>query len=67
MANKCGILFSAHPSQRGIASGRLDSGNTGWEGKVRARLTLHDPEQEAEGGEDREKRPSPDAHMPSDT
>jgi hypothetical protein len=34
---------------------------------VRARLTLHDPEQEAEGGEDREKRPSPDAHMPSDT
>jgi len=39
----CALLFSAHPSRRGIAEGSIDSGSTGWEGKVRARLVLHDP------------------------
>ena len=40
----CALIFSAHPSRRGIAQGSLDSGSTGWEGKVRARLVLHDPD-----------------------
>jgi RecA-family ATPase len=40
----CAIVFSAHPSKNGISTGALDSGSTGWEGKVRARLTLRDPE-----------------------
>jgi RecA-family ATPase len=43
MQNHCAIVFSAHPSQRGRASGRYDSGSTGWEGKVRGRLVLRDP------------------------
>ncbi len=43
MRSGCAVLFSAHPSKAGIASGALDSGSTGWEAKVRARLTLHDP------------------------
>jgi RecA-family ATPase len=44
----CAILFTYHPSKSGISSGTLDSGSTGWEGKVRARLTLHDPEANAD-------------------
>lgn len=39
----CGILFTAHPSQRGRVDGTLTSGSTGWEGKVRARKTIEDP------------------------
>jgi len=44
MRLQCAILFSAHPSKSGVATGHLDSGSTAWEGKVRARLTLRDPE-----------------------
>lgn len=47
----CAGVFSAHPSRRGVAQGTLDSGSTGWEGGVRARLALHDPAVE-EGDED---------------
>ena len=47
IARGCGIVFTAHPSQRGKQTGSLDSGSTGWEGGVRARLTLHDPGPEA--------------------
>jgi RecA-family ATPase len=54
MRRDCCILFSAHPSQRGISTGSLDSGSTGWEGKVRARLTLHDPEDKDDEGPPRQ-------------
>jgi RecA-family ATPase len=44
----CGIVITAHPSARGAkAGGRMDSGSTGWEGGVRARIALtksNDPE-----------------------
>jgi RecA-family ATPase len=43
MVHNCGIVCAAHPSMRGRATRRLDSGNTGIEGKMRARLTIHDP------------------------
>jgi RecA-family ATPase len=43
MTRGCALLFSAHPSVRGMASGEMDSGTTGWGAKVRARLSLHDP------------------------
>jgi RecA-family ATPase len=37
----CGIVITAHPSARGAkAGGRMDSGSTGWEGGVRARIAL---------------------------
>ena len=42
------LVFSAHPSLRGLRDRSLMSGNTGWEGKVRARLTLEDPTDEDE-------------------
>jgi RecA-family ATPase len=48
ITHKCAVVFTAHPSQRGRASGRLDSGSTGWEGKTRGRLTLHDPGDDAD-------------------
>ena len=50
----CAGVFSAHPSRRGIAQGALDSGSTGWEGKVRARLVMHDPAIEEEDDEEEE-------------
>jgi RecA-family ATPase len=37
------IVFSAHPSVRGRASGTMESGSTGWEAGVRARNSIHDP------------------------
>lgn len=43
MMQHCAILAAAHPSVSGRRSGRFDSGNTGIEGKMRARLSLHDP------------------------
>jgi RecA-family ATPase len=36
----CGIVITAHPSAKGRDSGRMDSGSTGWEGGVRARIAL---------------------------
>jgi RecA-family ATPase len=48
----CAGVYSAHPSRRGIAQGSLDSGSTGWEGKSRARLVLHDPAIETEDDEE---------------
>ena len=42
------LVFSAHPSLRGLKDRSLMSGNTGWEGKVRARITLEDPTDEDE-------------------
>lgn len=48
IGRECGLVFTAHPSQRGRQSGSLDSGSTGWEGGFRARLTLHDPDEESE-------------------
>jgi hypothetical protein len=47
IGRKCGIVISAHPSARGAKSnGRMDSGSTGWEGGVRARIALTKPEQD---------------------
>jgi RecA-family ATPase len=43
IGRNCAVVFTAHPSARGARSGTLDSGSTGWEGGVRARLTLQDP------------------------
>lgn len=56
IGRKCGIAITAHPSARGRASGRMESGSTGWEGGVRARIALTKPDQEnAEDG-----KPPPD-------
>lgn len=47
IGRRCGILITAHPSARGAkAGGRMDSGSTGWEGGVRARIALTRPEAE---------------------
>lgn len=47
IGRKCGILITAHPSARGAKTGgRMDSGSTGWEGGVRARIALTRPEVE---------------------
>jgi RecA-family ATPase len=60
MTRGCAILFSAHPSVRGRASGSFDSGSTGWEAKVRARLSLHDPGNEDDEDADKKaKAPRP--------
>jgi RecA-family ATPase len=56
MMRHCALLFTAHPSVRGAASGALDSGTTAWGGKVRARLTLHDPGEEDENADEAEER-----------
>lgn len=40
------IVFSHHPSLRGIADKTMSSGSTGWEGKPRARIVISDPEQD---------------------
>ena len=56
MRQNCAMVTSAHPSMRGRASGRLDSGNTGIEGKMRARLTLHDPGDDGDEDETPEER-----------
>jgi hypothetical protein len=40
---KFALLFSYHPSLRGLKEGTLASGNTAWEGSVRARITIEDP------------------------
>ena len=66
MQHNCAIVCAAHPSLRGRASGRLDSGNTGIEGKMRARLTLHDPGDEVEEDETREERAYRIAVNPTD-
>jgi RecA-family ATPase len=42
---RCAIVFTAHPSQSGRKSGRLESGSTAWEGSVRARLSLARPDE----------------------
>jgi hypothetical protein len=62
IARGCGIVFTAHPSQRGRQSGALDSGSTGWEGGFRARVTLHDPEEDANANADDRRTP----RIPSD-
>jgi hypothetical protein len=59
MLHDCAIVCSAHPSMRGRSSGRFDSGNTGIEGKMRARLSLHDP---GDGNEDDGESPEERAH-----
>jgi RecA-family ATPase len=56
MTRHCAMLFTAHPSVRGAASGTLDSGSTGWGGKVRARLSLHDPGEEDEDPDEAAER-----------
>jgi RecA-family ATPase len=56
----CAIIFSAQPSVRGRFSRTLESGTTGWENKVRARLTLHDPQTD-----DDEDNEQPAAKYPS--
>ena len=52
MRRGCGLVFTAHPSVRGEESGSLASGSTGWTGKVRARLSLHDPGDDDDEDED---------------
>ena len=60
MTRSCSILFTAHPSVRGRASGSFDSGSTGWEAKVRARLSLHDPgDEDDDSDEDKRDRGRP--------
>jgi hypothetical protein len=56
---ECAIVCAAHPSMRGRSSRRFDSGNTGIEGKMRARLSLHDP---GDGDEDDNESPEERAH-----
>ena len=48
ITRRCAVVFTAHPSQSGRRSGRMDSGSTGWEGSVRARLSLSRPEEDGE-------------------
>ena len=52
MTHNCALVCAAHPSVRGRASRRLDSGNSSIEGKMRARLTIHDPGDETNDDED---------------
>lgn len=66
MAQNCGIVCAAHPSMRGRATRRLDSGNTGIEGKMRARLTIHDPGDDSDEGENGEERAYRIAVNPTD-
>jgi hypothetical protein len=66
MLHNCAIVCAAHPSMRGRASGRLDSGNTGIEGKMRARLTLHDPGDDGDDGETPDERAYRVALNPTD-
>jgi hypothetical protein len=54
----CAILYTAHPSIRGRIAGTLDSGSTAWEGKVRSRISLHDPGDEVDE-DDKPKRQEP--------
>lgn len=55
----CGIVISAHPSARGAKTGgRMDSGSTGWEGGVRARIALTKPPEEKTGNEEENKPPT---------
>jgi RecA-family ATPase len=64
---ECAIVCAAHPSMRGRSSGRFDSGNTGIEGKMRARLSLHDPgDEDADDDEPPEERARRIAVNPSD-
>jgi RecA-family ATPase len=53
ITHRCAVVFSAHPSVRGRKEGTLDSGSTGWEGKVRSRLSLHDPGEEGDADDGR--------------
>jgi RecA-family ATPase len=52
----CAVVFTVHPSVRGLESGRFESGSTGWTGKLRSRLSLHDPAADDENSEDRAER-----------
>jgi RecA-family ATPase len=56
MQRGCGLVFTAHPSVRGQESGALDSGSTGWTGKVRARMSLHDPGPDNEDEDEAKER-----------
>jgi RecA-family ATPase len=56
MTRHCALLFTAHPSVRGAASGSFESGSTGWAAKVRARLSLHDPGEEDEDADEAAER-----------
>lgn len=60
MRFECAFVCAAHPSMRGRSSGRFDSGNTGIEGKMRARLSLHDPGES--GADDDSETPEERAH-----
>jgi RecA-family ATPase len=53
ITRRCGIVFSRHPSVRGAGKGgRLESGSTGWEASVRARIGLTWPREEDSKDED---------------
>jgi RecA-family ATPase len=62
MKHHCGLVYSAHPSVRGRASGTFASGTTGWEAKTCARLVIRDPIED----EDDENGTSRVARKPSD-
>ena len=50
------VLLNAHPSRSGLASGRIDSGSTGWNNSVRARWAMiRPPEVEGEKPDDAER------------
>jgi hypothetical protein len=53
---KTAVVFTAHPSVRGLDNGVFDSGSTAWGGKTRSRLSLHDPAAGDEDAEDRKDR-----------
>jgi RecA-family ATPase len=63
MKYHCGIVYSAHPSVRGRASGTFTSGSTAIEAKTRARLVLRDPAIE---DDDDNEAPPRVARKPSD-
>ena len=59
----CAIVFSAHPSRRGLGAPGLDSGSTAWENGSRCRLTLHDPGDGQEGEQQAAIRPPSDRRI----
>jgi RecA-family ATPase len=62
MKYDCAIVYSAHPSVRGRASGTFVSGSTGWGAKTRAQLVIRDPAIE----DDDNEAPLRVARKPSD-
>lgn len=52
LAEECGaaLVMLGHPSRAGLANGRMNSGSTGWNNAVRARIGLRasDPEKDAQ-------------------